>query len=340
MTNAFSSRDISVIIQGPIFDGQSNIAQRAIDSVLQFLPDAQVILSSHDDQPEINAEDVLIVRAEPSCHIVDINGNKNNVNKLIASMTSGLELATREYCIKLRTDHVLVDGSLLCCIAAMAGSVEKAELFQRKIGVSNLFLRNPLKVPYLFHLTDTLQYGCTEDLRKLWSIGQLPENFLYLQDGPRTNPVGTFQGFTSFRLLPEQAIFLRFVQKNGLALDLEHISHTSFELFNAWEDLLLDNFEVHDWQSLGVVPPARFLSRPYVSESVITEFDVGKMRVRRLPRHRALRYAQLLLNKYVLCWFNSRWLVSVASLLLFSFSPKIAIASRNLYRRFTGAGRT
>ncbi|WP_454866428.1 WavE lipopolysaccharide synthesis family protein [Pseudomonas umsongensis] len=340
MTVDLCSQDVSVVIQGAIFENGVNIAEQVVGSVRKWLPDAQIILCTHDDLPQLSFVDVTLVKAVPANSFVDINGNCNNVNKLIASMTSGLELATREYCIKLRTDHVLVDGSMLCCIAAMASNAEKAQLFHRKIGVSNLFLRNPLKMPYLFHLTDTLQYGRTEDLRKLWSIGQLPENFLYLQNGPRINPIGTFQGFTSFRLLPEQAIFLRFAQKNGLALDLEHISHTSFKLFNAWEELLLNNFEVHDWQSLGVVPPARFLSRPYASESVIAGFDVGKMRAHRLPRHRALRYARLLLNKYLLCWFNCRWLVSVASLLLFSFSPKIAIASRNRYRRFTGAGRT
>src|SRR5690606_15050214 len=114
--------------------------------------------------------------------------------------------------------------------------------FGRRIGISNLFLRNPCRIPYLFHLSDTLQFGRTEDLRRLWSIGPLPADFLYLERGPRINPIGTFQGFTSFRLLPEQAIFLRFVQKSGLEVDLGHISHTTFALFRAWEDLLADNF--------------------------------------------------------------------------------------------------
>ncbi|OOV89106.1 WavE lipopolysaccharide synthesis family protein [Pseudomonas sp. MF4836] len=339
MTAKLYSRDISVVIQGPVFEGAVNIAELAIESVRRWLPGTQIILSTHDDLPKLTFADVTLVMVVPTHHYVDVNGSQNNVNKLISSMASGLERATRKYSIKLRTDHVLVNGSLLDRVASLANDAAPAELFSRRIGVSNLFLRNPCKVPYLFHLPDTLQYGRTEDMRKLWGIGLLPEDFVYLQNGPRTNPFGTFQGFTSFCLLPEQAIFLRFAQKSGLSLDLEHISHTTFKLFSAWEDLLLDNFEVYDWQSLGVMPPARFLSRPYVPESILTESDVNNMRSHRSPRHRALRYAHLLLNKYVLCWFRHRWLVSVASLLLFSFSPKTAIAARDLYRHLTGAWR-
>lgn len=333
------SHQLTVILQGPLREAGVDIATRAVQSVQAHLPLAQVILSTHDDLPTLPFADVTLVMAAPTRHYADANGSQNNVNKLISSMASGLELATREYCIKLRTDHVLVDGSLLDRIASITNDAAKAELFSRRIGVSNLFLRDPCKIPYLFHLPDTLQYGRTEDIRKLWNIGLLPEDFVYLQNGPRTNPIGTYQGFTSFRLLPEQAIFLRFAQKNGLAVDLSHISNTSFKLFSAWEDMLLDNFEVHDWQSLGVAPPARFFSRPYAPASVMIERDVRRMRARRSPRHRARRYAHLLLNKYVLCWFRQRWLVSIASLLLFSFSPKTAIAARDLYRHLTGARR-
>ncbi|WP_235375709.1 WavE lipopolysaccharide synthesis family protein [Pseudomonas aeruginosa] len=332
---SIDSRQLTVILQGPLSEAGVDIATRAFQSVQQYLPQAQIILSTTDSDARPQIEGAQWVEGSSAPHFDDINGNINNVNKLITTMANGLALAEREYCLKLRTDHVLFSDVLL----TLMGTDLPAQLFGACIGVSNLFLRNPTKLPYLFHLTDTLQFGRTEDLRKLWSIGTLPADYVYLKKGPRTNPIGTFQGYTSFRLLPEQAIFLRFAQKNGLALDLAHISHTTFRLFSAWEDLLLDNFDVHDWKNLGVLPPARFLSRPYAPESVMTERDVRRMRAHRSCWSKALRYAQLLLNKYVLCGFRRRWLVSAASLLLFSFAPEKAITARNLYRRLTGAQR-
>lgn len=340
MKQGLSTRDIAVIVQGPLMDGEVNIAARALRSVLEHLPGAQVILSTHDDIEGLHFEGVLVVQAQPARQFTDVNGNQNNVNKLISSMVGGLAQVDREFCIKLRTDHVLGSAAIVDCLDSVEREAAEARLFSSRVSVSNLFLRNPCKVPYLFHLTDTVQFGRTTDLRTLWNIQPISDSALFLKDGPRINPLGTFQGYTSFRLLPEQAIFLQFAQKQGLQLDLEHISHTSFELFNAWEELLAENFEVFDWHDLGILPPKRFLTAPYSPGSLMTREDLQTLRFSRSPLARASRYGDLLINKYLLCWFSRRWLVSVASLLLFSFSSELAVGARDYYRRMTGARRT
>ncbi|MBD9501238.1 hypothetical protein IB256_10680 [Pseudomonas sp. PDM17] len=332
---SIDSSQLTVLLQGPLREAGEDIAGRAIESIREHLPRAQIVLSTTDTGPMPTYEDVLVVVDHSAVHLNDVNGNVNNVNKLISSMANGLAVVEREYCLKLRTDHLVLGDRVL----SLLGEGQKAQLFGERISVSNLFLRNPIRLSYLFHLTDTLQFGRTQDLRRLWNIGALPPDYVYLRDGPRTNPIGTFQGFTSFRLLPEQAIFLRFAQLSGLQLDLPHISYTSYALFCAWEDLLAENFEVHDWHRLMILPPKRFLSRPYSPESVMTRSELQSLRKRRAPRQRALRYAHLLINKYLLCWFRRRWLVSVASLLLFSLSSEIAMNARELYRRLTGARR-
>ncbi|QJP07662.1 WavE lipopolysaccharide synthesis family protein [Pseudomonas multiresinivorans] len=332
---SITSRQLTVLLQGPLSDRGVDIAGRAIESVRRCLPEAQVVLSTTDLGHRSAYDGVVFVADGSASHFDDVNGNVNNVNKLISTMTNGLKLVERDYCLKLRTDHVMHSDAVL----SRMGNGADAELFDERIGVSNLFLRNPCKVPYLFHLTDTVQFGRTQDLRKLWDVSQLSESFVLRAAGPRTNPLGTFQGYTSFRLLPEQALFLHFAQRNGLDLDLEHISHTSFRLFSAWEDLLVDNFELHDWQNLGIEPPGRFLSAPYIPGSVMTEEDQQVLRTQRSSLQKALRYSDLLINKYLLCWFRPRWLVSVASLLLFSLSSGAARAVRDFYRRVNGAGR-
>ncbi|WP_172419158.1 WavE lipopolysaccharide synthesis family protein [Pseudomonas nitroreducens] len=329
------SSQLTVLLQGPLCEGDVDIAGRAIASIRAHLPRAQIVLSTTDMGPTPEHAGMVAVADGSASRFDDVNGNANNVNKLISTMVNGLALAEREYCLKLRTDHVVQGDRIL----ALLGNAPKAKLFGERVSVSNLFLRNPTRLSYLFHLTDTLQFGRTDDLRKLWSIGELQADFVYLKHGPRINPIGNFQGYTSFRLLPEQAIFLRFAQSNGLDLDLPHISYTSFALFSAWEDLLVDNFDVHDWHSLAILPPKRFLSRPYAPETIMTAAEQRTLRSRRAPRQKALRYAHLLANKYLFCWLHRRWLVSVASLLLFSLSSDLAIDARKFYRRLTEASR-
>lgn len=332
---AISSHQLSVVIQGPLHNPEVGAAERAVRSVRKYFPHAQIILSTTDVDSSISFEKVQLVNSNNVDHFNDINGGINNVNKLIITTRNGLAIAKRKYCLKMRTDHIVLSNNLL----ALLGDDQSSKFFSARIGISNLFLRNPIKIPYLFHLSDTIQFGRTEDLRHLWNIDPLPADFVYLKDGPRFNPFGIFHGYTSFRLLPEQAIFLCFARKNGVNIDLPHISYTTFQLFNKWECILLENFEVYNWDQIGIEPPSRFLTHPYMPSSIFNQDDIYLLRSHSSIFRKYIRYLRLIINKYIFCFFNIRWVFSTFAILLFYFSPKLAIKIRHFYLSLVKAHR-
>ena len=335
-----SSAEVAVVIQGPLYDGIENIVQRSIDSIQQYLPGAEIIISTTDKKSDLIMQGVKLIYSPPPPVFKDINGGINNVNRLILSVQAGLSAVTRRYAIKLRTDHHFESANILNFLENIEQDTGKASLFSAPVGLTNLFLRNSVKIPYLFHLSDTIQFGRTEDLQRIWAIDLVTKDEIVLKDGPRVNPFGTFQGYTSFRLLPEQSICLRFLTANGFSLDLKHSSHTSYFLLWNWEKILCRNFKVYDWFALGIKPPERFLTAAYSPSSVMSHTDFNRLKLKADSagnRYWYQRYVRLLVNKYLLCWFNHRWLISSASLLLFTCSPRIAIKVRFIFRKVTHA---
>lgn len=335
---SIDSKQLSIVIQGPLFEGGQCVARKAVESARAAYPNAQIILST-SEAVDFSVEGLEIVEHASPLPFEDVNGQANNVNKLLASVNAGLARATREFCLKLRTDHVVCNDAIIGILQALESRLSSTSYFKRPVGVSNLFLRNPCKVPYLFHLTDTVQFGRTEDLRLFWRGDELSADFVFLERGPRLNPIGTFQGYTAFRLLPEQSLMLRFLAARGVSIDLKHISHSPYRLFRLWERVLVENFKVYNWSDLGVLPPARFFTAPYSPRSILTAKDYSRLERRRAGVYSVVRYTRLLSNKYVVCWLRRRWIVSTASLLVFSFLPRYAHRLRDMYRKVTGARR-
>jgi len=335
-----SSAEVAVVIQGPLYAGMENIVQGSIESVQQHLPDAEIIVSTTDNLSNLVIEGAKLIYSPPPAVFEDINGNFNNVNKLIISMQSGLLEVTRKYVIKIRTDHQFENDIVLTLLHEMEQDAGIPSLFSSPIGLTNLFLRNSVKIPYLFHLSDTVQFGRTEDLKQIWAIGLVTKEEVILRDGPRMMPFGTFQGYTEFRLVPEQSICLKFLATKGHHLELKHSSHTSLELLLVWDKILTSNFRVYDWSSLGIKPPDRFLTAAYSPNSVMSHADFNRLSAKADSvgqQYWHQRYARLLINKYLLCWFNRRWLVSSASLLLFTCAPNFARKVRSMFRKATRA---
>jgi hypothetical protein len=329
-----------VVIQGPLYAGMENIAQSAVESVRQHLPEAEIIVSLTDSETSCEIDGAKLIYTPPPIVFDDINGNINNVNKLIISVQSGLSVATRKYVIKTRSDHRFESDAVLTLLHEIEQNAGEPDLFSVPVGLTNLFLRNPVKTPYLFHLSDTVQFGRTEDLQHIWAIDLVTKGEVTLKNGPRINPLGTFQGYTIFRLVPEQSVCLKFLATKGLNFKLKHSSHTSLVLLLAWEKILTRNFRVYDWSLLGIKPPDRFLTAAYSPNSIMSQADFNLLRAKTDgvgQEYWSRRYARLLINKYLLCWFNRRWLVSSASLLLFTCSPNFARKVKCMFRKATSA---
>jgi len=111
MTIDFSQ--ISVVVQGPV----SSLTRRCLLSIRKYLPKAEVILSTWENS---NVEglsfDKVVFSKDPGGVLLgEYKGKKyyDNMNRQIVSTKEGLAQATRQFCIKFRTDMFFTSTGFL-----------------------------------------------------------------------------------------------------------------------------------------------------------------------------------------------------------------------------------
>ena len=99
------SSDVSVVLQGPVrFE-----TPESVESVRRLLPEAELILSTWEDEDVSSLGSIRVLRSEkPSAPIQhDRLSVPNNLNRLIRSTKKGVAAVTRPYVLKMRSDMVL-----------------------------------------------------------------------------------------------------------------------------------------------------------------------------------------------------------------------------------------
>lgn len=328
-----ASTDITVVIQGLLHRDhkEGDLAARCITSLRRHLPQAEIIISTWRHQSTDGLDSDKIIYSEEPQGLTDINGNTNNVFRQVVSTKNGIEAASRPYILKFRADHFLNNDNI-AIVRDYSDTVFTKKIFKQPITFTNFFVRNPVHLPMLFHISDLVQFGRREDMLDLWSTPFPDIKEMTLKKLPRFRVFGRFAGFTSFAQVPEQTLTLSWLKKHGWDIKLPHISYTSYPLLKLWEELLTDHFHVLNWQRSGVEYPKRFHYSFYTKHANYTEDNLTDVRVNLKGKFYRLRYAQLLLNKYISCWLDKGFLRSAASILLFSMSPSLAKKMREHYR--------
>ncbi|KKJ94255.1 hypothetical protein PK34_18935 [Stutzerimonas stutzeri] len=327
---------IAVVLQGPLY--RSLAPSRGIDasiaSVRAHLPHAEIIVSTWADEDLEGLDaDRVVTSADPGA-LLDFNGNRHNTNRQIVSTLTGIRAASREHVLKLRSDHVLT-GSKITVMGAFDTQLAASDrLLRQPITVTTLFIRNPAKVPLLFHLSDLVQFGTRADMLEFWDQRLRLQDEVFAKE-PYKNPIGNFVGYSAMRMTPEQCLMLGFMAKKGFDIGLKTPGQISPELVALSDKLLAENFTVLDWETSEVDFPERFRKTGYSLKTVYKASELaqaGKLS----PRELKGRYRRIWLNKYVFNYARLAWWIALASILLTTFSPDIAKSARATMRRLRG----
>lgn len=327
------SRDISVVIQGPLYRtlAPSRGIHACISAVRAHLPHAEVVVSTWVDEDLAGVDaDVLVTATDPGV-LLDFNGNRHNTNRQLVSTRTGIQAASRSHVLKLRTDHILT-GSDITVMGDYDSRVPlAARLLHQPITVTTLFIRNPEKVPLLFHLSDLIQFGTREDMLGFWDQ-ELRRQEEVFAPKPYKNPIGNFVGHSAMRMTPEQCLMLGFMRKKGYDITLQTPGDISPVLVELSERLLSENFTVLDWETSGVDFPERFRKNGYSLNMIYTAAELADSG-RLANNARRARYRKIWLNKYVFSIGRLAWWIALASILLTAVSPGIARSARATMRK-------
>lgn len=329
---------ISVVIQGPLYRA---LAPRrgilsTIASIREHLPGAEIIVSTWDREDTSDLEGCIVIRSEEPSDFIDSAGNRINTNRQILSTLAGISASNREYILKFRSDHCLTGKTLASVGFYEERITSSGRFFCTPITLTNLFIRNPARVPMLFHLSDLVQFGRREDMMDLWNQPLLSETQILNPDGPRRNPFGNFIGFSNLRETPEQSLALGWLKRHGVPVQINHVCEVNSKLLLLWEQTLADNFRILDWRQADVSFPERFFKVGYALRSVYSPAEIRQARHLTETPWYAARQAYVWLNQYVFGCFRFNWLVCTASIVLFSFSPSLATKIRSVWRKAKG----
>ena len=331
-----ASHNISVVIQGPLYRHTScgGGVNACITSVKKHLPHAEIIISTwpSEDLSGIDA-DVILTSTDPG-FLMDYDANRSNINRQIVSTVTGLKASKRDYVLKLRADHVLT-GSQFTVMGAYHPSIPKVDrLLNQPITVSSLFIRDPTKVPLLFHISDLAHFGTREDMITFWDQRLKTQDELFATQ-PNMNPIGNFLGCTAMRRVPEQSLMLGFLAKRCFDIHLKNPSEISPELVTLSENFIAKNFTVLNWHECQIDFPKRFLKSGHSLKTVYEPKEL-KALVELEAHMRKARYRKIWLNKHLFSFTRLTWWYSLASISLTVISPSLAKTARVIMRRIRG----
>ena len=230
------SEKFAVIIQGPIKEN-SDFLKHTLKIYKKIFKNSLIIVSTWEDEnkkliEELHDENIHIILSDNK----EIKKSRSNINKQIISTNVALNFAKTQnvkYCLKTRTDQRIYNNNLETFLISLLKTFPVKE---------NKLIKSRILVPpmgtfkfFLYHLTDLMMFGETQDLINYWDkesydVGLkkmgLNEKKFFINDTP---------------LCPETFLCSRFIGKieDNVVWDLEN-----------WWRCLRDYFCIIDNSSL------------------------------------------------------------------------------------------
>lgn len=268
-----TQNDISIIMQGAIVEPNSNvISKQFIDNLeylLKIFHDCQIVVSTWEISTSLKCEvtdkykQVLFIFSDdigPISKEVDDVKIVSNVNRMVVSTLAGLNVASRAFAIKIRTDSYFYNDSIISVLnkVFVQNSIESVgrlkrnkqySIFDSHIVNCNLFARNPHShQPFLYHPGDILVAGLTIDLKKLFDIPLATSKII--------EKCTSFRNTCYMKFVPEQYIWIECIKK---IKKMDEIFPGNFNYSQKYleesECYYVNNFIPFDMKDLGFLWP-------------------------------------------------------------------------------------
>jgi len=260
MQEKIKSRDISVVVQGPIHKRRT---KKTLHSIRKNLPDAEIILSTWEGSSVDSLEyDILILNKDPGAICQTNFRHKtiyNNLNRMIISTNNALKQVNRKYTLKLRTDAYIDNLGFLSAFDLFPERCERYKLFSKRILASTLFSRisinkygNKTELP--FHLSDWWFFGLTEDVKKLLLSSELTQepyfsNYFEYPENKDKNSV--YEKFT-WQFAPEQYLAYSCFSKYYDDIRMEDCSDITDLINRKSQICMVNNFIFLEYKQSGI----------------------------------------------------------------------------------------
>jgi hypothetical protein len=243
-----NSKDISVIIQGPVYQ---DFVKKTIENIHVLLPGAEIIISTWDGQcvEGLNVDQILLNTDPGAIKIIDEPPTYASANRQIVSTLAGLKQATRKYAIKMRSDIYFEHTGFLKFYGKFKERGGKYKILTERVILSTLFTPNPHRYTLPYHPSDWFYFGLKDDLINIFDIPLCPE--------PETSRWFEYHSIPELndepylcRYRTEQYIWYSFLKKH-LSFEFEHAFDISNGNIERSEHIFANNSVLVDPVNLG-----------------------------------------------------------------------------------------
>ncbi len=260
MPEKIESRDISVVVQGPVHKIRTKYC---LNSIRKNLPEAEIILSTWENSDVSDLQyDILILNKDPGGILQKNFKNKRlygNLNRMIISTNSALEKASGKYILKLRTDSVIDNTDFLKMFDKFPERCNEYKLFEHRILASTLFskyaeVKHNKHQEIAFHISDWWFFGLNEDVKKyLFSSPLVEEPYFsnYFEYPENKDKKSVYSKF-SWKFAPEQYLGYSCFSKYFDDIRMEDCSEISDEINKKSQICLANNFIFLEYKQSGI----------------------------------------------------------------------------------------
>lgn len=246
------SSEISVVIQGPIYD---EITDKTVKNVREKLPNSQIIVSTWENSNYTNdGADIIVESKDPGGHAYcDTPKILYNVNRQIVSTFAGLQKANRLYALKIRSDMYFENTNFLTYFGKYKKRSNEYKFLKELVINTTNFAPNPYREPKLFHPSDWFYFGLTEDLLNIFDIPLCPEpeTSRWFETRKRPTPKQDSFGECFCRYFVEQYLWVAFIKKN-VELDFDNCFDIKKNNIEISEKIFANNLVLAEPYNLGI----------------------------------------------------------------------------------------
>jgi hypothetical protein len=241
--------DISIILQGGLDVGWD--VRYSAAYLREVFPGATLILSTQKTGAEtfegMSVFDKVVFTDDPgSLPSVKFGGPPHNVNRQIVSAAAGMAAVTTAFAMKLRTDAYLDSRKVVDLWQSWGEQrLGPGTRGRARILITSIFSLNPrFDERLVYHLSDFIQFGRSEDLQKFWSCPLLDfgTGTWYERNDYASGSLRREKQFRS-RFATEQWLTLNYLY-GPANFPIEFHNHTNESIITEFENQMVDNFVV------------------------------------------------------------------------------------------------
>lgn len=258
-----------------------------VKTMKNLFPDSEIILSSNDKMllahaAELNIFDIIV----PCLNVGELPSLKfpnraekeiinNNIKKQIDASFAGIKAATNDLVLKLRTDQLLLNSSILNLWDLVKSVEVKNRKHKGRIITSSTFSINPRYSERMaYHISDMLQFGYKDDLLNYYSAPEYPFYYaVWYEFTPHAVYSNANERLFRSRYAVEQWLALHYIYGSEEEFPIKYHNDISPAVIEDFESIYTDYFVIAHPIDIGLRASKFTPNMSYVNNQCYSTFE-------------------------------------------------------------------